>query len=551
MVGWTRGFRAVFEHGARARQVVAFAIVFLFACLGARAGAAGGELLRNGDFEAGGSEPAQWMTVYPLQLAKPAPRFVSSTVAPHAGKRAGSIVVEYTGGYTSFTQSVDLAKGARGVHFEAWARVNANPGGKGAVSAMLFFVVPSHADGGMVVQSKRLVEVGGWTKLTVDAEVPEGATEVLARLGVFGPCSASFDDASLASSEIAGTACKLAVAQGDYRVKAKRGADAAWIALSIPFPIGGQTPLAVRVKSDPPGRVVKLDLLAERENRPLRVHLAPLASGEEVAITVETLTLLRDRPLSDGKGVALPAKARVPKEVAPHLKAAPGVDIDDADVKRLAAGFARTDFQALMADCAKTLREKLAYDGGTSQGAKECLDAGKAVCTGYANVAASLLIAAGVPTRILACDPLGSRLQEHYVVEAWTSALGWSRMESTAAVFPYRDSESLVLRVVYPDSDRSPFDVPLYVAGSDGVDASFRMDKEGCWQGSTLVSTHFLDAKALAVAEEAARARFEALVKVPERGDHAVFAPLAAGEKGFTPAWVELAGGTQVWLGAK
>lgn len=545
MAGSVRDLRKACS-GAGARRALAVLLFGVAAAASVFAGD-GENLLENGDFEAGGKSVGGWMTVYPPQLAKPAPVFAASTEAPHGGKRSASVVVEYTGGYTSFTQSVAIGKGVRGLHFETWARVDANPGGKGATDLMLFFVVPSNKDGGEMVQSKRLVDGKAWTRLTLDAAVPEGATEVLARLGVFGPCSASFDDAVLTSSDVKGTACKLAVAQGDYRVKAKANTDKAWIALSIPFPIGGETPLAVRVKSEPAGKVAALQVVKERENRPLRVLFEALKPGDEVALTVETLTLLRDRPVSDGAGIALPMKAKVPKDVALHLKSAPGVDVDDAGVKKLASAFARKDLQALTTDLAKALREKLKYDGGSSQGAKECLDGGKAVCTGYANVAASLFIAAGVPCRILACDPLGSRLQEHYIVEAWTSALGWSRMESTGAAFPYKDSESLVLRIVYPDSARSPFDVPLYVEGSSDVEANFRMGADGCWQGSELLSTYFLDANAITAIERDARARFEELAKAPARGAQSVFLVLDPSEKGAAEA-DELVTAVKAWL---
>ncbi|MBI5363309.1 MAG: transglutaminase domain-containing protein [Planctomycetes bacterium] len=548
MIGVLRNRAASAAHGLAGRGVRTLAVLVfgLTAAVSAHAGS-GKNLLENGDCEAGGKSVGGWMTVYPPALAKPAPVFTASTDAPHGGKRCASVVVEYTGGYTSFTQSVSIGKGVNGLHFEAWARVDANPGGKGAADLVLFFVVPSEKDGGEMVQSKRLVDVQGWTKLTLDAAVPEGATEVLTRLGVFGPCSASFDDAVLTSSDVKGTACKLAVARGDYRVKAKASTDKAWIALSIPFPIGGETPLAVRVKSEPEGRVAALQVVKERENRPLKVLFEALKPGDEVAITVETLTLLRDRPVSDGAGVALPVKAKVPKDVAPHLKAAPGVDVDDAAVRKLASAFARKDLQALTTDLAKALRERLKYDGGASQGAKECLDSGKAVCTGYANVAASLFIAAGVPCRILACDLLGSRLQEHYIVEAWTSALGWSRMESTGAAFPYKDSESLVLRIVYPDSERSPFDVPLYVEGSSDVAANFRMGADGCWQGSELLSTHFLDSNAITAIENEARANFEELAKAPEHGARSVFLVLDPAEKSAAKA-EELFTAVKAWF---
>ena len=210
--------------------------------------------LRNGDFENGGkSSVNDWAPIYPPAVAKPAPTFGVATEGVHGGKRAGSIVVDYSGGYTSLTQSFALSKELRSIHFEAWCRVDEKRAG--AASVMVWITVPGHADGGEALQSARISEPGEWKLLTVDASIPEGATGVLARCGVIGPCSATFDDAKLLISKEQREPAKLAVAHGDYRVQAKGSAGKPWVEVSIPFPLGGQTPLALRVTSKPAGRV--------------------------------------------------------------------------------------------------------------------------------------------------------------------------------------------------------------------------------------------------------------------------------------------------------
>ncbi len=468
--------------------------------------------LRNGDFEAGGKGSVNdWATIYPPSLAKPKPEF---TVAPeaHAGERAGSIDVRYEGGFTSYTQSFPLEKSERSVHFEAYGRIDGEPS-KGAACIQLWFTVPGSAEGGESVMSKRLTTEREWTRLAIDVSVPEGATELVARCGVLGPCRASFDDARLFVSERQTTGCKLAVAHGDYAVDPRGSGGKPWIEVSIPFALGGQTPLAIRVTSEPDGKVAGLALEKDRENRPLKILLRDLQAGVAVKLRVETLVLLRDRTVSDGKGVPVTAKAKIPKDVKPHLEKAPGIDVEDAAIRKRAATLAKQDFGGVMTGVAKLLRDDLEYAGGESQGASECLGSGKAVCTGYANVGASLLIAAGVPARILACATLGSRLQEHYIVEAWTEKLGWSRMESTAAMFPWKDSENVVLRIVYPDAERSPFDVPLFQKASSEVASSFRMGDDGCWQGAEVLESCALEPPTVAAIEAAARPRFEELAK--------------------------------------
>ena len=465
-------------------------------------------LLRNPGFEKGGRSIADWQTIYPPSLAPPAPEFIADDSDPHGGERAGSIVVDFEGGYSSFTQSVRVPSGAKSLRVRGWARID-EPDRGGAATIMVWFTVPGSAQGGSTAQSARLTHETEWTELAIDAAIPEGATEMLVRCGVFGPCSASFDDVVATTSDVESVACKLAVAHGDYRVRASGRSRDPWIRVSIPFPLGGQTPLAVRVTTRPPDAVAKLRVTEDRENRPLEVHLKPMNAGDEVELRVETLTLLRDRPISDGKGIAVGKRTKPPRDVKLHLADAPGIDAGHREVKKIAKSLPDDDLYALMSSLQEFLTENLEYAGGEDQGAEHCLESGKAVCTGYANTAAAILIARDVPTRVLACTTLGSRLQEHYIVESWTRELGWCRMESTAARFPWKDSENLVLRIVYPDAERSVVNVPLYKEAARNIVCSFRMGTDDCWQGSELLTTFGASPESVTELEETARATFE------------------------------------------
>lgn len=483
------------------------AFVFFVASISFPAPAGASEPIRNGDFEAGGADSINdWMTIYPRQLGTA--DFSVATDSPHGGDRAGRIRVDFDGGYSSYSQSIALGKKDRSLHLEAWARIDEERAG--AANIAVWFTVPGHADGGTLQQSRRITKEREWTILALDAAIPEGATEAIVRLGVYGPCAASFDDAIVTISEVAITPARIVVGHGDYKVTAK-GAKAT-ISVSIPFPFGGQTPLAIRVVDEPVGSVTAIGIEKDRENRPAKLVLGGLKAGQSATLRIETLAMLRDRETADGKGVALTAKSKAPKDVKPFLEKAPGIDVDAPAIKKLASSIEKKDFGSAMESLAKLLREKLEYAGGGNQGAVECIESGKAVCTGYANVAASVAIAAGIPARVLASTTIGSRLQEHYVIEAWTEKLGWSRMESTAARFPWRDSENLILRVIYPDAERSPFDVPLFKQASSDAEVSFRMGDDTCWQGAEELESLALDAASIAAIEKAARARFEALV---------------------------------------
>jgi hypothetical protein len=486
----------------------------------ARAGDA--NLLRNPGFEDGGDPAANWMTIFPPALADPRPQFATQGSNPRTGKSCGTIDVRYQGGFTSFSQNVTLDSKARSYRFAADVRID-DATLAGHASLALWFTIPGEPDGGRLATSRALRGPADWTRLEIEGAIPDGATEVVARLGVSGPAAASFDDAIFTTSPKEVGSGRLVVTHCDLTARAANPAKEPWVRCSIPIPLHLQLPLAVRVTTDPPGRVAGLALASGGENRSLGVRLTPMKGGESVDVKVETLVLLRDRPLERGAGVRLPKRSEIPKDVAVHLAAAPGVDVEAKEIAALAKTLPRDDLAALMTGLCAVLKDELDYQGGSHQGAVECLASGKAVCTGYANVAASLLIASGVPARILAVVTLDSRLQEHYVVEAWTKPLGWSRVESTMARFPFADSEQVVLRVVAPDDTRTPYDVPIFIAAGDGAAGSFKLGDDSCWQGSSVLASLSLDPRDAKTLHEKARAGLEQFAKKPVKTSRAAF----------------------------
>ena len=489
-------------------------------------------LLKNPGFEKGGASPVlNWHQVYPPSIQRPAPSFVRIEGKEHSfrakeGKAFARIETTQQGGFSSFTQSGSWKGSNNMLHLSSWVKVE-SVDARSAVYVIVLFI---DADGNQLSmeQTKRLTAACDWTLLEQEIVVPDGTAEWMVRCGVLGKASACFDDVKAIPSKMSGdaTAVQLAVHHGDYVIRSAGSKKNAYVALSIPFPIARQVPLAIRVTTEPEGMVKELLITEDKENRPLRVVMNKMDAGSEVKLRVETLTMVADRPLSKGEEIPLANPKKLPKGVKQHLKAAPGVDVKDKSIREAAASFSRDDFAAMMSDVQKYLRANLQYEGGNSQGAVECLDRGKAVCTGFANVAASLLIAADVPTRILACTQLSGRLQEHYIVEAWTPELGWSRMESTMAAFPWRDSGNLILRVVYPDSWRSQGDVPLFVAVSKGTSGGYRMDpKDTCWQGADMLTSALLSGDDFEALAKAAGKSFQAMVKKPVDGSVARMIP--------------------------
>jgi hypothetical protein len=488
---------------------------------------AGENLLKNGDFESGGRDAATvWAPIWPRQIQDPAPEFGHPEEGAHSGASCGTLETFKPGGYSSYTQEVRGEEQANVAVLRGWVRLDEVASGSSASFLLLFLddkgeMISMHA-------TRSVAEVCDWTQLELEVGVPAGARTWLVRCGVTGQARAAFDDVELLAERVRGelVQAKLVVHHGTYQLRAPQACKEPWIALSIPFPFERQTPLGLRVTSTPPEQVARLEVFEDGQNRPLRVVLVPQERGAEVALRVETLAMVVDRPLSDGEGVELLASRRAPKEVKDYLAAAPGLDLDEALVLETAQTFERTDLASLLRGVTAFLKSKLQYAGGGSQGAKECLESGKAVCTGYANVATTLLIAAGVPTRILASTQTSGRLQEHYIVEVWTKALGWSRVESTMATFPWADTNNLILRVVGPDSWRSPADVPLYVETGGGAQGGFDLDPSDiCWQGAETLATLQVQQAGFEALEAQARKGFEGLGKRSAEGAQAGFLP--------------------------
>lgn len=506
-------------------------------CSSAFAGAAQ-NLLDNGGFEKGGASPVVgWSQVYPPGIQKPAPTFArvemkSGALGAKEGEAFGRIQTQKAGGFSSFTQRGSIKSGQNLLNLSAWVRVDEIES-RSAVYLIVLFIDGDGKQIGME-QSRRLTEKGEWQFLEKELVVPEGCEEWMMRCGIQGKASACFDDVQLIPAKLKGDVVpvQLAVHHGDYVIRTAGSKKGAWVSMSIPFPFAKQMPLAIRVTSDPPQMVKELKVLEDRENRPLRVVMKKMDAGTEVKLRVETLTMVADRPTSEGNEIELANPKKLPKDVKQHLKAAPGVDIKDKNIRAAAAGFSRDDFASMMKDVQEYLRENLKYKAGNSQGAVECLERGEAVCTGFANVAASVLIAADVPTRILACTQLTGRLQEHYVVEAWTPDLGWSRMESTGAIFPWRDSNNLIVRVVYPDAWRNQGDVPIYIDVSSGASGGLSMDpSDGCWQGADQLASAIIPLSGFESITKAADKAFRALTKKAANGAVVRFVPEASAAK--------------------
>jgi hypothetical protein len=482
-------------------------------------GAGAKNLLQNGDFEAGSSNVVRaWDTVWPVTLLAKSPEFTWPADGAHAGKHCARLHTVEAKGYSSFTQSiVPTPKHARSVHLEGWVRFDSDGDAAGSPSLMMIFYDPSSSAPAQIHESRLPKGAHGWTRLAVDASVPEDAKTWMVRCGMTGVGTSSFDDVRLTTSESSVEVLRLLRAHGDYRLVQTGASTDPWIEFSFPFPFEGQTPLALNVTSKPEGSIKRLELVSDRENRYLRVHLAPSAAGTSTEVRMDACVMVREIPRGDGKGVALAPREKLPKEVALFFDTTKGIDPGEPGIRAVAKKFRTGTLAEAADDVLGWMRENITYAGGNDQGGKSTFEHKNAVCTGHANLAASLFQAAGVPCRILGCL-INERLQEHYIVELWAPKEGWRRLESTSELFPIRDDMHLILHIAYPDFDRSAGNVPLRLRAANDCRADYRMGEDHCWQGMTNDDSFVMQGDEAPRIEARARAAFTSWEKTPFEG---------------------------------
>jgi hypothetical protein len=506
-----------------ATTVALLAVLLLAAPAAARDELIPRNLLHNGDFEVGTPElPDGWQKSW-FGSDPAAPALTREREAAHAG-RAGAALRPRGEHWTALQQTIDDApKSATLAHLAAWVRLQSADARASLTISFPAPGEPGRSDPPSVYRSRELSGPCEWTLLELEAPVPEGCTSwtvgcAARTAGAPGESQASFDDVQLSASDSATelVGATLAVARGSYSIEATKGAcDEPWVEFSIPLPLGGQTPLALRVISEPPGAVQSLRLMPDRENRPLRVQCKPVRPGDVIKLTAETVVLLHDRPPVALNQVRLPAAQKVPPPVKAHLLAAPGLRPDDPTVRAAADKLSRDDLASLFTDLRGFLEYKLAHSGDGQDHAIHESQHDMAVGSRWANLTASVLMACGVPTRLLACTGIDGSLQERYVLEAWTEKLGWTRLDPFGE-FPWGDTRNIVLRVIYPDAPRTAENIPTFVLGADGIFGAPDMNPVTLdWQAAETLGSFALPRAELAALEGSARAAYEALAKTP------------------------------------
>lgn len=492
--------------------MLAFVLPTLAAVFLAPAAYSSGNLLDNPGFERGKKRPDGWSTSVPLSAATSKPRFSFNDVESVEGKRSATVRADFRGGFTAWAQVLKVPAKARSFHLEGMARLE-NVTYDGGARLMVTFVGPKVEGGSVSTQSSLLRGIADWTKLSLDAAIPDGTKSIEVRCGVIGPCMASFDGLVATASNEEPRHVSFHTLSCDYAVRLPANALESrrdgFVRLPLPLSGEGQMPIGIRVNTRPEEAVSQLSFYSQGQNRMLEVRLAPLFPNDTVKLRVESLVMIEEAAPWGERVIRLPRDNEMSEEMRELIGASPGIE-PTAKILREAIAEARrevsgSDLLAAVDVVRFALEARLKMRGGESgevdygedgeggegdagavdggemaESSTACLEAGEAGLMGYANVCAALLRGLRIPARLVQVTRMGDRVDRRYFVDLWVPAVGWTRMDPVSGEWPVERRDSVAYRVVDPLTLRSamgePFDPKLV---SEGLVLEERSDRIG------------------------------------------------------------------------
>jgi transglutaminase-like putative cysteine protease len=213
----------------------------------------------------------------------------------------------------------------------------------------------------------------------------------------------------------------------------------------------GQVPLAFRLTADTEGVVTSL-AVTERWERD-QVLAIGVSSASRANVTLEAIVLETEL----GDAGRLYDLARETSDPAIWLLPSEIVQSDDSGIAKAAleaTASATTDEEKVEGVLIWLRRNMTGTDWPSSLDAKAVFDARMGSCTGYANLAAALGRAAGVPSRVVAGYPAWySPLQTHYIDEFYLEGRGWVRYEPQSTQPGVPQHYMTVVSVVHPEQE--------------------------------------------------------------------------------------------------
>jgi hypothetical protein len=299
----------------------------------------------------------------------------------------------------------------------------------------------------------------GWRTLTTGAPLATNGLGVVRVVLVNDtPAAVSFDDVRLVAGgpnppDRVGTLLH-AVHRSAWSVRA--GAAPATLSVPLPMDAAGQVPLLVDLVVDPPALATVAIGVDPLGNRAATITFPAATAADHVEVDWDAVVLTRELSPAERPDAYAADTAAEPTR---WLAASPIADAALPALARVGAALRAADPEGTLAAVVRWTSTNVRGLGKGPVLFLPGLDAtsvfrgARTSCTGFANTAAALGRAAGLPTRIVAGILTGAAQQTHFVDESWLGAdLGWRRFEPQGRSSVPEDYLVLLRRVV-PDDE--------------------------------------------------------------------------------------------------
>lgn len=439
-------------------------------------------LILNGGFEEGTDDtPSQWFIA---AIPSSGLKLYRNKTVSHGGKASVSIVNndESNDACNNWCQNItDFPKGKE-LMLTGYIKTEGITDDGGVVICIQVFNAEGNFVGFATTQDKyEFKGTHDWTEVKTSVVAPPDAEKIMIRAVLVGTGQVWFDDIQLIVGEEAEPeplpqfsqgmeGPGIAHAQGHFQITAQENAEIPKIAFPIPLAFEDQVPIYFEIRANPED-ALKETVIKKRDEYNWVVELTfnPLKKGNTVEIFWEGYVFIRDHDYNQlPDNVELPKKEELSEEVQQWLVSTLCVQVDNPEIQEKAREIRgeRTNIIDIAQKTANFL------ETGVTRGEFRSLDAVEALhkggsCTSYANLAAALLRANGIPMRILAVYPTwASSLQTHYIVEFYVFGYGWVRFESTLGKIPWQPYQDIVVAVVTPEDEDRSFEQGRWTGGS-------------------------------------------------------------------------------------
>jgi len=432
----------------------------------------GPNLLQNSGFEEGTDDtPSQWFIA---AIPSSGLKLYWDKNVSHNGKASVSIVNndESNDACNNWCQNITDFPKNKELMLTGYIKTEGITDDGGVVICIQVFNAEGNFVGFATTQDKyEFKSTHNWTEVKTSVVAPPDAEKIMIRAVLVGTGQVWFDDIKLIVGEEAEPeplpqfsqgmeGSGIAHAQGHFQITTQQDVDTPRIAFPIPLTFEDQVPIYFEIRTNPED-ALKETVIKKRDeyNWIAELTFNPLKKDETVEIVWDGYVFIRDHDYSQlPENVELPKENELPKEILPWLASTACVQVDHPEIQEKAKEI-RGESTDILEIAQKTANF---FETGITRGEFRSLDAVEALhkggsCTSFANLAAALLRANGIPTRILAVYPTwASSLQTHYIVEFYVSGYGWVRFESTLGKIPWQPYQDIVVAVVTPeDEDRS------------------------------------------------------------------------------------------------